>query len=708
MELRRYWQIIRKRWVFLLSIVIAIVASAVVLSLIVTPVYMFHSSVWIRPSDATATIVNSSLNDLAALGIIDSDLVMYSQLSLSKHSDLIQKVINSLGLKKKNGKSFAIPEFMDASTFSIVINKSGVRSRVIQNTQLIQIEGFSSSPQTAAAIANQVAAGYADLCTQLIKEKAENVHRFIREQIPKVSATLRNAEEQLRDYRMKNHLSDITYFREQLLSSLSDLKDTRNLNARQIVELDQRIAQVRRKLNEIPEYVQANTEYESNPTLSYLREKIMDAEADFAKLKVRLTEEHTATEEIKKTLEKLKQEYKKQVTRIFSTETTSRNQYFDDLVRTLGDNEIELVALSVQSDLLLNQIESRQTELDQLTQKEMSMEPLERKVTTMREALEDLMNQEQIARLAGEMSLTPATVIELAAVPTEKDHLKLYRWFPKRRLLVSMAFLISLLLGLAVILLQEYLDDTFDSAEEAEAFLQTSVVATLPNLLVGKELTVAQLMSRRSWSQTIWNLALFLQKEGQETPLIVAVTSTQTGEGKSVVTGALGQAFASRGSRVLLVDANFSRPGLERLWQLQEESGLQAVVTGSASLQESIRQIGSDQLYLLAAGKPLPEAPPNVDDPYVLSSLLSTVMSSYDVILLDLESIEGSRGAALASIAQQVILVVAANRTSRLRVRRAMELCNRFGGSIKGLVVNRIEDDRSNFDLRAIYNKLRS
>lgn len=692
MELRRYWQIILKRHRILLWIIGVIVAVAIIGSLITTPIYMFYSNVWIKTYDPKLSIVSAALpTELTGLGIIGTDLVMYSQVALAKNLSLIQKVIDEMGLKKKDGQPYSAKEFLNPGSMNLVIKKAGVEVSVVQTTQLLQIQGFSSSPQEAAEIANRVAAAFVALYNNNIQTNAKYVYRFLQEDIPKASARLQQAEEALAEFRVKNHVNNISYLREKLLTGLASLKDEQDSNARELEDAGKRIEQIMAKLKKIPEFRKYSQDYRTNPTLEAMRQRLMEQEANLASTEAKVTPEHPSSLQIRASLVKLKEEYKKQVATVFYGETSQRNSFYDTLLQTLGDNEISLAVRTSRKQFVNQQLLNRQEELDVLTRKETAMDPLVRQVSSLSTSLANLMTQENLARLASEMDLSNATVVEKAVVPTLKSHIVKYRWFPKRKIVVMFSFLFSLLLGLMVIFFQEYLDDSLSEPKEAEAFLHLPVLASFPELPEMEAYSLERVLHHTPWAHASWALPDMLKPAGQGTMAGTwAITSAGAGEGKSLVAASLGWALALRGQRVLLVDLNFSHPTLAMLWQQPPGKGVREVLQGTAALSECLHRVGPGELYLLANSQ-AEDIPWAQTDPARLAGWLAAIKSDYDVLLLDLPAVGEGEGAPLAALGEHTLMVVAAHHIPRTQVARGLEQIKRCHSRVEGLVLNRVQ-----------------
>jgi Mrp family chromosome partitioning ATPase/capsular polysaccharide biosynthesis protein len=75
---------------------------------------------------------------------------------------------------------------------------------------------------------------------------------------------------------------------------------------------------------------------------------------------------------------------------------------------------------------------------------------------------------------------------------------------------------------------------------------------------------------------------------------MVMVTSAVWAEGKTTVAANLALAMARAGKRVILVDLDFYRPALERLFSLPVTPGLTDVAAGTVQLQEAVRRVPLD------------------------------------------------------------------------------------------------------------------
>src|SRR6185436_18338695 len=81
------------------------------------------------------------------------------------------------------------------------------------------------------------------------------------------------------------------------------------------------------------------------------------------------------------------------------------------------------------------------------------------------------------------------------------------------------------------------------------------------------------------------------------------VTSSESGEGKTVIAANLAVSLARLNQRVLLIDADLRRPRLHEIFGGDEGPGLTDVLLGKAS-NAAFRKTNVSRLWLMPAGRP--------------------------------------------------------------------------------------------------------
>lgn len=168
----------------------------------------------------------------------------------------------------------------------------------------------------------------------------------------------------------------------------------------------------------------------------------------------------------------------------------------------------------------------------------------------------------------------------------------------------------------------------------------------------------------------------------------LAVVSPGPAEGRSWLTANLGVLFAQLGLRTLLIDADLRRPRLHRLLGKGDRVGLSAVLAGRAGPEAIAPVAAVPGLFLLPAGV----VPPNPQELLArdrLQRLLSSLRSSYDVVLADTPAFGRCADAGTVAARAGAALVLACRDTSALEGVAALTRSLReFGVTVVGAVLN--------------------
>lgn len=187
-------------------------------------------------------------------------------------------------------------------------------------------------------------------------------------------------------------------------------------------------------------------------------------------------------------------------------------------------------------------------------------------------------------------------------------------------------------------------------------------------------------------------------------PWAVALTSSRKGEGKSVTAANVAACLAEQpGARVCLVDVDFRRPALARLFGLEDRPGAAELLQDKASLKQVLRPTVVPGLDLLPAGEE-PRNPAELLGSERFANLLAELKRRYTWILVDTPPVHPFTDACvLAPRCNGVILVVRMEETARELVQRAMQSVQRAGGRILGSFLTGMATDREDADRIGAY-----
>ncbi|MBI4719377.1 MAG: polysaccharide biosynthesis tyrosine autokinase [Planctomycetes bacterium] len=200
------------------------------------------------------------------------------------------------------------------------------------------------------------------------------------------------------------------------------------------------------------------------------------------------------------------------------------------------------------------------------------------------------------------------------------------------------------------------------------------------------------------------NLQFSAPPERQRTVLIA---SPRPEDGKTTVACNLAIAGAQGGKRVLLIDANFRRPSLHKMFPKAQGKGLSHILVGEGSLAAGVTQTHVPRLDVLGAGR-VPPNPGELLGSDAFRALLAQAAAQYDQVFLDTApALLTSDAAVVATAVDGVVLVVRAKSDSRGEARRACNLLADVGARLLGAVLNAAQVTRGGYfreQLRAYYD----
>jgi tyrosine-protein kinase Etk/Wzc len=159
--------------------------------------------------------------------------------------------------------------------------------------------------------------------------------------------------------------------------------------------------------------------------------------------------------------------------------------------------------------------------------------------------------------------------------------------WPKKKNIVALAVLVSLILGISIALFFESIKDRPKDIEEIKQILQIPFLGSIPTLkresvLFTKD-NIASLPSEAI--QRIYTNLKFKHISTTENTSLM-ITSTQPGEGKSIVAANLAFIAASMGKRTALIDFDFRNLSERSLFGRQFRKGIHDYLAGSASFDQ--------------------------------------------------------------------------------------------------------------------------
>jgi len=264
---------------------------------------------------------------------------------------------------------------------------------------------------------------------------------------------------------------------------------------------------------------------------------------------------------------------------------------------------------------------------------------------------------------------------------------------PQPRQMLLRGAVLGLALGAGLIFLLYYSDHRFRRHEEVERALGVPVLTALP-FIAGETEHERGMICHLDQTSEVTEAFRTLRAITQVSPSIqnakvFLVTSTQPGEGKSLISTNLAISFAQDGLKTLLIGADLRRPAFKHIFGLKElPPGLSEILKGKLSMQDALSLKMVSHLDVIAAGS-IPSHPAELLGNSVMTDLMADARTIYDRIVIDSSPMMGvSDAMLLMRHVDGVLFVVRQGVTHSLGATHAMKKIRESGATCLGAVMN--------------------
>jgi non-specific protein-tyrosine kinase len=281
----------------------------------------------------------------------------------------------------------------------------------------------------------------------------------------------------------------------------------------------------------------------------------------------------------------------------------------------------------------------------------------------------------------------PVEVADPARVPNEP-------FAPRPLFSTALGLFIGLLIGIALVALIEFLDNTVKPQHNVQAITGAPVLASVAQVTklppgAGQVYTMSQ--PRSSAAEALRLLRTNLEFASASGPISsLTITSPGPGEGKSTIAANLGVVMAQSDVQTVIVDADLRRPTQNRVFGVPNDKGLTTLLTHPDEEWKSVaRKVALPGLWLIPSG-PLPPNPSDLVSSDRFEKLLQKIQKDVDLIIVDSPPVlSASDSLSVAAHTDGAMLVIQSHKTRTDAVRHAASSIHQGGIRLVGVVINR-------------------
>jgi capsular exopolysaccharide synthesis family protein len=578
--------------------------------------------------------------------------------------------------------------------------------RPTRDADLIAIRVRDSDPDRAAASANIMATNLIEERNRARRGRTGAAVTFLKQQDDSLGRQLRTAEESLRSYQQQQHVIDVPQQASaevtrlaKLQADLAGVRAERDAFASLVAQLKSDTSRGAVPAQSISRRLMAFPALLANPSASVLLAALANVETERSQLLIHRTPEDSDVQIL-----------------------TARIHEMEAQLEGIAQSYQQ--SLSAQVAALSGESERFSTQLDALPEKELQTARRERDTKVLNDLWVLVQTRLKEAQMTGAGGDPTVRIADAAAAPSSPVR-------PRPIINLALSLFLGVLVGITAVLARDYGDGSVRSRADALSAIGLPVLGAFPRLRIQRSAramiqpvigsidmvtprqshivdperrrTAASISSLlvtqpdasaayvESFNQLFVNLALAYH----EKPIkVVVFTSALPGEGKSLSAINYALVGASRGLRVLLIDADLRCGVVSSVLGIKQTPGFAEVLAGRTTFEQAAHNCSPGvprSLVVLPSGA-LPKVPGRILTIDRVRELLGQWAPDFDVIVIDTPPINLLADAALlGSAADAVMLVVRVGHTQVDDLRYAMDQLDSTRAPVIGTLLNDID-----------------
>ncbi|EOX4456147.1 GumC family protein [Vibrio antiquarius] len=634
-----HFKAIKKNW-------LSIAAFTLLFSLTCT--WYIYSKASIYQATATLLIQEEQKSALSIEEVYGVDTTkkeyFQTQIAILKSNHIADKVIRKLnltqlpeftrsgGLNQKIDQIKSIPfvqdllnvapspketaQFSESYYQALQAFRSKLDIEPVRNTQLVRIRFRSTDPKLATTIANAVGQAYIDANFEAKLVVTQNAATWLTNNSQKLEERLRNSEQALQEFLLKEGLIDINGIDEIYANELEELTRKLNVAVNKRIEAQTLIQLLRRKSSQSLDSLLSIDEFANQAQIRDLKLSEAQAAKNLSELAQRYGPKHDRMIQAKAQL----------------AEIQARTQ---QLIRDISfSKQQDLLAAKAQEDMLRAELDNKKSDFQSLGSQKARYEQLKREVESNKALYEAFLNREKETNATSDYKNVTARFTDKAIIP-------LFPVAPQRIKLVVIATFFGFAIACALIIILETMREVIRSTADVQEKLGVTCLGVIPmvkkrNLRKNGVSYTAYLddeekLFSEACRSVRTSLLLRLTNTKQK---ILPFTSAIPEEGKTSTSINMAVSF-SKMEKVLIIDCDLRRPSIAKRFGIAESSpGLTHILTMDTPIKDCVTHIEEANLDVLPAGL-IPPNPQELLASERFKKLLEHFQNKYDRIIID-------------------------------------------------------------------------
>jgi len=439
--LRHYLHVLRKRWGVIAACFVVVVSIVAVRTYLQQPIYRAAARVLIERETQIVNCQQTPSLDW------DSGEFFQSQVQIIRSRPVVQRVIDTLGLKERK------PELAHAADPPGVLLGSVIVDP-IRSTRLVEVGMEDPDPKLAAEMANALAGSYQTQNLELKLNAARDALTWLATQVRDLKSKVNESELALQQYRDQHGLMSVDEKQNLTVKKLGEFNSNYIEAKAKRLEMETRLAELRKAALK-PDSLESLPSIASSPLVQRLRGQQADLEVQRSKLLKTFKEKHPEVVKIQSQIDEV------------------NNRIHEEVARFAQGMESEFNVLKSREAAMLGAVDQYRGEAQNLSRKEIQYGILKREADSNQQLYDVLLKRLKETSLTQGLDTNNVRIIEGAPVPR-------FPVRPQKTRNLALGVILGFGLGVVIALVLEHLDDTVRSPEQVERVVGVPVLAVIP------------------------------------------------------------------------------------------------------------------------------------------------------------------------------------------------------------------------------------
>lgn len=528
----------------------------------------------------------------------------------------------------------------------------------VPDSRLVNVVVTHRDPKEAALWANTLGEVYIEQSLSARVESAKNAYEWLQERLAVTQKSMREAQDRLfKSYQSQDlfvpegSVSAVTSSITKLGEDLIEVQGRRIAREAALKQIEQARAN-RQSFDTVPQVAADSLALSLSGQLSALQ-------MDLSRLKEKFKAAHPEVQRVQSQIDQVQKAKDERARQI------------------LAGLEAEAGQLRKQESEIRAAIDAQKSQASRDSRKGAELEALRKESDSSKNLYEVLLQKLNETDIAASIRNNNVSMVERAVAPRTPVR-------PQKTRMAAIALLVGLALGIALVLVRDFFDNSIKDPDEIERYLHLDLLAAVPRFGEADRHFATEAY------QNLRTALIFARRDdlGQ----VVLVTSTAPQEGKTTTLVNLAQLLAASGETTLVIDCDLRRAQLHGRLGVSREPGLTDHFVQHLPLDALLRSGGAPNLSVLPAGA-LPPNPPALLARKGMAELLEGLRHRFAWVLVDSPPLASVTDALLlARLADTTVFVVQHNAVDRRLVKRSVVALKKSGAQVLGAVLNSVPE----------------